>query len=188
MSTPIYQLSGRPMQMGLLLKLPYLELERYTSRRLAELGYGEVRPAHYAVFQVLKPEGSRLTELAERAGMTKQSMGYLVDHLEENGYLQRVPDPADQRAQIIRITPRAKQFDEAVETVIDELHATWAGGMGKAKFKQLRDLLGDLVGVLQEGKRDSAAAPTAPARQAATPQKKKATRIRSPLASAQDRI
>ena len=37
MSTPIYQLSGRPMQMGLLLKLPYLELERYTSRRLAEL-------------------------------------------------------------------------------------------------------------------------------------------------------
>ena len=174
--------------MGLLLKLPYLELERYTSRRLAELGFGEVRPAHYAVFQVLRPEGSRLTDLAERAGMTKQSMGYLVDHLQHHGYLQRVPDPKDQRAQIIRITPKAKQFDEAVEAVIEELHAAWAGRIGKAKFRQLRELLGELVGVLgEENGHPPQPAPASSSRQT-SPQKKRATRIRSPFASAQDRI
>ena len=151
------------MQMGLLLKLPYLALERYTSRRLNELGYGEVRPAHYAVFQVLRPEGSRLTELADRAGMTKQSMGYLVDHLERHGYLQRVPDPADQRAQIIRITPRARKYDEAVEAVIEEMHQAWAGRIGRAKFRQLRELLGELVAVLENGADPPAALVPAPA-------------------------
>ena len=150
MSTPIYPLSGRPMQMGLLLKLPYVALERYLDRRLRELGFGDVRPAHYAVFQALRPEGSRLTELADRAGMTKQSMGYLVDHLEKQGYLQRVPDPGDQRAQIIRVTQKAKKLDEAVEAVLEEMHDAWARRLGKAKFRQLRDLLGDLVNVLRE--------------------------------------
>ena len=170
------------MQMGLLLKLPYLELERYTSRRLGELGYGEVRPAHYAVFQALRPEGSRLTDLAERAGMTKQSMGYLVDHLEHHGYLHRVPDPADQRAQIIRITPKAKKFDEAVEATIDEMHEVWAGRVGKAKFRLLRELLGELVST--SGLGETAAAKDNPIGR----EKKKATRKGSPVSSAQDRI
>ena len=157
MSSPVYQLSGRPMQMGLLLKLPYVALERHLTRRLHELGFAELRPAHYAVFQSLMPEGSRLTELAERAGMTKQSMGYLVDYLEEHGYLQRVPDPQDQRAQAIRITPKAKKLDEAVETVLEELHSCWAARLGKTKFRQLRELLGDLVNAVREG--DGASVP-----------------------------
>jgi DNA-binding MarR family transcriptional regulator len=151
MSRPVYQLSGRPMQMGLLLKLPYVALERHLTRRLHELGFAELRPAHYAVFQSLRPEGSRLTELAERAGMTKQSMGYLVDYLEGHGYLQRVPDPQDQRAQLIRVTAKSKTLDEAVETVLEELHDAWAARVGKAKFNQLRDLLGDLVNALRDG-------------------------------------
>ena len=150
MSTPIYPLSGRPMQMGLLLKLPYLAMEQYLTRRLHELGFEEVRPAHFAVFQVMSPQGSRLTELAQRAGMTKQSMGYLVDHLEQHGYLEREADPADSRAQIIRITPKSKKLDAAVEAALEELHDAWAARIGKAKFKQLRGLLGDLVNALRE--------------------------------------
>jgi DNA-binding MarR family transcriptional regulator len=150
MSTPLYQLSGRPMQMGLLLKLPYLAVEGHLTRRLHEQGFAELRPAHYAVFQALMPQGSRLTDLAARAGMTKQSMGYLVDYLEENGYLRRIPDPADQRAQLICVTHRAKKLDEAVEAVLEELHESWAERMGRAKFRQLRGLLGDLVNVLRE--------------------------------------
>jgi len=155
MSSPVYPLSGRPMQMGLLLKLPYVALERHLTRRLHELGFAELRPAHFAVFQSLMPQGSRLTELAETAGMTKQSMGYLVDYLEGHGYLRRVPDPLDQRAQLIRITQKSKKLDEAVETVLNELHDAWAGRIGRAKFNELRDLLGDLVNAL----RDTAGAP-----------------------------
>ena len=136
--------------MGLLLKLPYLAVEGHLTRRLHELGFAELRPAHFAVFQVLMPQGSRLTELAKRAGMTKQSMGYLVDYLEGHGYLRRLPDPADQRAQLVCVTPRAKKLDEAVEAVLEELHESWSERMGRAKFRQLRGLLGDLVNVLRE--------------------------------------
>ena len=138
------------MQMGLLLKLPYLAVERHLTRRLHELGFADLRPAHYAVFQALMPQGSRLTELAERAGMTKQSMGYLVDYLEGHGYLQRVRDPADQRAQVIRVTAKARKLDDAVEAVLEELHAAWAGRIGKRKFRQLRELLGELVLALRD--------------------------------------
>ena len=159
MSAPTYQLSGRPMQMGLLLKLPYLAVERYLTRRLHALGYAELRPAHFAVFQAMSARGSRLTELAERAGMTKQSMGYLVDYLEQHGYLERVPDPDDQRAQTIRITPKSKKMDDAVEAALEELHAAWAARIGKAKFRQLRELLGDLVNALPEEDGAAARAP-----------------------------
>ena len=57
-----------------------LEVRLYEGLRAA--GYGDVRPAHYAVFRYLEKGGSRVTELAEAAGMTKQSMGELVAYLE----------------------------------------------------------------------------------------------------------
>jgi hypothetical protein len=56
-------------------------------------GFEDVRPAHYAVLRHLRPEGSRVTELAEEARMTKQSMGELVVYLERRGYVERLPDP-----------------------------------------------------------------------------------------------
>jgi DNA-binding MarR family transcriptional regulator len=68
---------------------------------LREAGYGDVRPAHYAVFRYLAPEGSRVTELAEAAGMTQQSMGEFVAHLERLGFVERRPDPRDGRARIV---------------------------------------------------------------------------------------
>ncbi len=68
---------------------------------LREAGYGDVRPAHYAVFRYLKGEGSRVTVLAQAAEMTKQSMGELVDHLEQRGYVERHPDPGDGRTKIV---------------------------------------------------------------------------------------
>jgi DNA-binding MarR family transcriptional regulator len=150
MSSPFHKLSGNPMQIGLLLKLPYIATERYSSRRLHELGFTDIRPAHYVVFQVIAREGSRLTELADGAGMTKQSMGYLVDYLQEHGYLERVADPRDQRAQIIRVTAKSMRLDRSVEQIFEELHEDWARRVGKAKFKQLRKLLGELVMALDE--------------------------------------
>jgi len=63
-------------------------------------------PAHTAVFQHIEADGSRLTDLAERAQITKQSMGYLVDYLEERDYLERHADPSDRRATIICLTDR----------------------------------------------------------------------------------
>src|SRR5436305_12397169 len=82
------------------------EVVRRVSVGLAEAGFDDIRPAHTAVFQHIEAAGSRLTDLAERAQIAKQSMGYLVDYLERRGYLERRPDPSDRRAAIVCLTDR----------------------------------------------------------------------------------
>jgi DNA-binding MarR family transcriptional regulator len=73
---------------GVLLRDLGQDIVRRVSAGLADSGFAEIRPAHTAVFQHIGADGSRLTDLAERAQITKQSMGYLVDYLEERGYLE----------------------------------------------------------------------------------------------------
>ena len=72
--------------------------------RLHAAGYHDITAAHQAVFENIDRDGSRLTTLATRSGMTHQSMSELVHALERAGYLERRPDPADGRARIIRLT------------------------------------------------------------------------------------
>ncbi|MEM1348337.1 MAG: helix-turn-helix domain-containing protein [Myxococcota bacterium] len=67
--------------------------------------YGaEIRPVHAQLFPHVDLEGTRQTVLAERLGVTKQAVGQLVDDLERMGVLERVPDPSDGRAKLVRFT------------------------------------------------------------------------------------
>ena len=77
-------------------------------RRLEAEGHPQVRNAHGCVFRYIEPDGSRLTELAAQSGVTKQAVGEFVDELEGYGYVERVPDPLDGRAKIIRLTERGR--------------------------------------------------------------------------------
>src|SRR6266700_918492 len=61
-----------------------------------------LRAAHTQVFENLDPDGTRLTTLAERAQISHQAMGEMVDELVRHGYLERILDPADRRARLIR--------------------------------------------------------------------------------------
>ena len=136
---------------GALLRVPYEEGVRYVHRGLAEAGYGDLRPAHMAVFQhINEVAGSRLTALAEAAQMTKQSMAYLVEHLEKRGYLQRVRDPADGRARLIVLTERGKGVMAAGRTLVRAVEDEWAARyLSKRDMKQLRQLLKQLVAGLE---------------------------------------
>lgn len=60
------------------------------------------------MFARIGPDGSRVTQLAEQAQITKQTAGFLVDQLERGGYVCRVPDPADARARLVRLAPRGQ--------------------------------------------------------------------------------
>ena len=88
----------RSGDLGTLMRTGYHRTMEYVQARLEQLGFDDVRPAHMAIFQNLGPEGARIGELAERAKLTNQSVGYLVDYLEEHGYVERRPDPANRRA------------------------------------------------------------------------------------------
>lgn len=130
--------------LGILLRDPFQELVRRVSLGLADAGFDDLRPAHTAVFQHLQAGGSRLTDLAERAQMTKQSMGYLVDHLEQRGYLERRPDPSDRRAALISLTDRGWEQVRAALAIIAAIEEEWAGELGPRRMQQLRELLLDL--------------------------------------------
>jgi DNA-binding MarR family transcriptional regulator len=96
------------------------------------------------VFQHIEAGGSRLTDLAERAQITKQSMGYLIDYLELRGYLERRPDPSDRRAALISLTDRGWEQVRAALRIIATIEEEWASGLGELRMQQLRELLGDL--------------------------------------------
>src|SRR3974390_1709792 len=90
--------------LGGMLRLPEKTTGTRVYARMAEAGFPDIRPAHSSLFRNLAEAGSRVSELAERAQMTKQGMGYLADSLAASGYVTLEPDPADRRAKQVRLT------------------------------------------------------------------------------------
>ena len=129
---------------GLLLFLPYRAMETRVFQGLAAAGFADLTPSQARVLQRIAPGGSRLTDLAEQAGLTKQSAGFLVDQLERGGYVDRVPDPADGRARLVRIAERGARSAEASRTIVAQVEAEWTAHLGERWMVQLRRILTDL--------------------------------------------
>ena len=132
------------LNVGLLLFLPYRSMESRVFAGLAAAGFEDLTPAQARVFQRIAADGSRLTDLAAQAGITKQSAGFLVDQLERSGYVERVPDPADGRARLVRIAPRGARSVEASGDVVAEVEAEWTAHLGEHRMVELRHILTDL--------------------------------------------
>jgi DNA-binding MarR family transcriptional regulator len=115
--------------------------EEELTKRVADTPYSDIRITHGCVFGNIDPEGTRLTELAERAFMTKQSVGEVVSDLEQRGYAERVPDPSDGRAKIIRLTERGQAARALGMQLIDELEQEWGERFGADRVAALRDAL-----------------------------------------------
>jgi DNA-binding MarR family transcriptional regulator len=112
------------------------------TQRVAAAGYADIRPGHGCVFGGIDPEnGSRLTDLADRAMMTKQSVGEVVSDLEKRGYVERVPDPADGRAKIIRLTAKGQAVYLTGWRLNDEIEQEWAAQFGEDNVAVLREAL-----------------------------------------------
>lgn len=137
-------------RIGAFLRIPFQAVVARIYDGLMAAGYADMGPAHYVVFQHLPLEGMHLTELAERAQITKQSMGYLVDYLAERGYVERVPDPVDRRAKLVRYTERGREVDRVAREIVQRLEQEWAFRLGEHKMDQLRQLLRELIAELEK--------------------------------------
>jgi DNA-binding MarR family transcriptional regulator len=112
------------------------------TQRVAAAGYPDIRPGHGCVFGGIDPEnGSRLTELADKAMMTKQAVGDVVSDLERRGYVERAPDPADGRAKIIRLTTKGGEVYVTGWRLNKELEEQWAERFGEDRVAALREVL-----------------------------------------------
>jgi len=131
------------LNLGLLLFIPYRALENRVFAALAEAGY-DITPAQARVFQRIGADGTRLTELAEQAQVTKQTAGFLVDQLERAGYVQRTPDPTDARARLVRISERGLKAIPIASAAIAQIEAEWTAHLGATKVGQLRAALTSL--------------------------------------------
>lgn len=136
------------LMIGGLVSILGRELSRRVTRELAERGFADYRQTYQAVFQYLRPKGSRLTELAERALLTKQSMGETVDALERLGYVERVPDPSDGRATLIRRTARGREVNRIAAEVVSEAQREWAAIVGEERFVQALSVLREIAHTL----------------------------------------
>lgn len=129
------------LNVGLLLFIPYRAMENRVFAAMAEAGYGDITVAQGRLLQRIAPDGTRLTELAEAAQVTKQTAGFLVDQLERAGYVERVPDPADGRARLVRLTGRALEGIPFADREVAKVEQEWERHIGKRRMAQLRETL-----------------------------------------------
>jgi DNA-binding MarR family transcriptional regulator len=107
--------------------------------------YGDIRPTHGCVFRYVQGDGLRLTDIAERANMTKQSVGEIVDDLVERGYAQRIPDPEDRRAKLICLTGRGETAQAYGRRLFAKVEKRWGQRYGAERIAGLRELLEEIA-------------------------------------------
>jgi DNA-binding MarR family transcriptional regulator len=129
--------------LGALLRLAYQTIAERMSTWLAESGHPALQPSHSAAIQSLwaKRDGMRLTTMAQNAHVTKQTMGALVDHLEREGYVERIPDPDDGRASRIRLTRRGESFAREARAFSRRTEAELDALLGPRRVEELRAAL-----------------------------------------------
>lgn len=122
----------------------------YNERAIAEirgLGHSRLSLAHTAIIPHIDVDGIRLTTLAQRAGMTKQSASQLVRELEAAGYLEKLPDPSDKRAEKIVFTEFGRRFRDDAGKVKQRQEAEITARLGTDGKATLRDLLSRFPGL-----------------------------------------
>ena len=109
---------------------------------LAERGYPDLRPGHVVLFlSVDRRSGSRLTDLAEHTRLTKQAMMSMVDDLEARGYVRRVPDPADARAKLVRLTAAGRRAAAECRRAVQSLEQCTRRELGDRSYEAMREAL-----------------------------------------------
>ena len=137
--------STRAADLGMLATRLLFGLQSELFRRSAEAGFDDLRPRHGAVTAYLDPDGLRQTDLTRLAGRNKQTIGAIVDELEEMGYVTRVPDPADRRAKLIMPTERGLRLTELADRIVAEIEAKYAAQVGAAAYRQFFRTLSEIT-------------------------------------------
>jgi len=117
---------------------------------LHQEGFTDIRPAHLSVFRNLVPHGLHISELADRAGITKASVIYLVDDLQERGYVERIPDARDGRATLVQFSERGWLAYRVAWTAVLQLQEEWAQLVGENEMEAFLATLAHLASLLSE--------------------------------------
>ena len=119
-------------------------VDAQVARALEARGASDLSPRHAAALLLVERSGSRLTDLASRAGITKQAMMQVIDELQALGCVRRTPDPTDSRAKVVRLTARGLRHRAAARKAIQAVEARIHRGLGDRRYDALRATLEEL--------------------------------------------
>ncbi len=134
-------------ELGILLFVANRALEQRVFDAVVAAGITDITMAQARIAARIAPDGSRVSDLAEQARVTKQSAASLVEQLEKAEYVERVPDPTDGRARLIRLTPRLQRVAQVADAEVARVLAEWADHLGGDRLQQLHEILRDLRGI-----------------------------------------
>ena len=137
--------SWRTFNIGRLLALSARRFVRDVLSVVHERGYRDVTEVLLALFRNLDLDGTRLTEIAARARMTKQSMRELVDRAEALGYVERRRDPSDGRAKTIIFTAAGLQMLEHMRSGVEQAERRFAAITSADFVDELKRRLVDYI-------------------------------------------
>jgi DNA-binding MarR family transcriptional regulator len=130
--------------LGVLLFVANRALEQRAFDAVVAAGITDITLAQARVAARIGPDGTRVSDLAEQARVTKQTAAFLVEQLERAGYVERVPDPTDGRARLVRLTADAGPVVRAAGAEVQRVLAEWAEHGGEERLDQLHEILRDL--------------------------------------------
>jgi DNA-binding MarR family transcriptional regulator len=130
--------------LGVLLFLANRSLEQRAHEALVAAGITDITLAQARVAARIGPLGTRVSDLAAQARVTKQSAAFLVEQLEAAGYVERVPDPDDGRARLVRLTPHADKVVDTANAEVERVLEEWAEHVGADRLRQMRQTLLEL--------------------------------------------
>ena len=114
--------------------------------RLQVSGYPEIT---FALANVLgnldRRAGVRQTLIAERCGLTKQAVGQFLANLENAELVERISDPEDGRAQLVRYTTRGEKFLEIADRIKKEIESEYAEVIGQRNMTLLKQMTAQLA-------------------------------------------
>ena len=140
---------SRPL-IGLLLRLVYQHYVQDIDAALRDAGFGDLRPAAANVFPFVSSEGIPVSELAELAGVRKQTMAQAVDQLERAGYVERRPNPRDGRSRLVLLTRRGAAVTPVTHAAGARVEERWAQLTSSEELEALRLSLIRLLNQLRD--------------------------------------
>jgi DNA-binding MarR family transcriptional regulator len=141
-----------------LLHVPQHDLQAQLATRLERLGFPALRPALVQLLSAIGsgsgPAGSdagvRLSDLVSEVSLPKQTVGDLLDELEEMRMVERFPDPDHGVIKRVRLGPKGKVWAAEVKRVSAATEARWATRLGSKKMRSLRALLEELAATVED--------------------------------------
>jgi DNA-binding MarR family transcriptional regulator len=113
-------------------------LNRHVTAELHRQGYRDTRPGHAALLANLDLAGNSVTEVAERAQISKQAMARLAVELEDMGIISRRVDGSDKRALTLSFTKRGRDLIKSTVAIVDEIESDLSQQIGDRSMATLK--------------------------------------------------